>query len=74
MIGVTAAASAGIYLRRGYIEPTLIWPVMVGVLAGSLLGARILARARVKVLRRVFDLVILALGVEMIYNGIAGRL
>ena len=40
MIGVTAAASAGIYLRRGYIEPRLAMPVMLGVLAGSLAGAR----------------------------------
>ena len=42
MIGVTAAASAGVYLHRGYIDPTLAFPVMLGVLAGALLGARIL--------------------------------
>ncbi len=40
MIGVTAAASAGIYLSRGYIDPGLAMPVMLGVLAGSLIGAR----------------------------------
>ena len=39
MIGVTAAASAGVYLSRGYIDPALAMPVMLGVLAGSLLGA-----------------------------------
>jgi len=39
MIGVTAAASAGVYLNRGYIDPGLAMPVMLGVLAGSLLGA-----------------------------------
>ena len=43
MIGVTAAASAGVYLSRGYIEPGLAMPVMLGVLPGSLLGARVLA-------------------------------
>ena len=41
MIGVTAAASAGVYLHRGYIIPGLAMPVMLGVLAGSLVGARI---------------------------------
>jgi uncharacterized protein len=74
MIGVTAAASAGIYLGRGYILPGLAAPVMLGVLAGSLLGARLLVRIRVPVLRVVFAVVIVALGVEMIYSGATGRL
>lgn len=73
MIGVTAAASAGIYLSRGYVDPGLAFPVMLGVLAGSLLGARLLVRARVSLLRSIFTLVILALGVEMIVNGWLGR-
>src|SRR5258708_29623609 len=42
MIGVTAAASAGVYLNRGYINPAIVMPVTLGVLAGSLLGSRIL--------------------------------
>jgi uncharacterized membrane protein YfcA/uncharacterized membrane protein len=46
MIGVTAAASAGVYLNRGYIEPGIAMPVMLGVLAGSILGARILPVAQ----------------------------
>jgi uncharacterized membrane protein YfcA len=74
MIGVTAAASAGIYLGRGYIAPGLAAPVMLGVLAGSLLGARLLVRIGVPVLRVIFALVIVALGVEMIYSGATGRL
>jgi uncharacterized protein len=73
MIGVTAAASAGIYLSRGYIDPGLAMPVMLGVLAGSLLGARVLAGAQVKTLRVVFSSVIGVLAIEMIYNGIAGK-
>ena len=51
MIGVTAAASAGVYLNRGYIDPGLAMPVMLGVLAGSLLGATVLGRARASALR-----------------------
>ena len=74
MIGVTAAAGAGVYLHRGYIDPGLAMPVMLGVLAGSLTGARELAGAKVDVLRIVFAIVIGALAVEMIYSGITGRI
>jgi hypothetical protein len=74
MIGVTAAASAGIYLSRGYINPTIAMPVMLGVLAGSLFGTHILVKTRVKTLKNVFAFVIVALGIEMIYNGIAGKI
>ena len=74
MIGVTAAASAGIYLSRGYVDPGLSMPVMLGVLAGSLLGARILMLAGIRALRLVFSGVILVMAIEMIYNGVTGRL
>jgi uncharacterized membrane protein YfcA len=73
MIGVTAAASAGVYLTRGYIDPALTMPVVLGVLGGSLMGARLLAGARVKVLRMLFSVVIALLGLEMIFNGIVGK-
>jgi len=72
MIGVTAAASAGVYLSRGYVDPGLAMPVMLGVLAGSLLGTRILVRAETKSLRLVFSVVILVLGLQMLYKGIWG--
>jgi uncharacterized protein len=74
MIGVTAAASAGIYLNRGYIDPGLAMPVMLGVLYGSLLGARILIKAETKVLRLLFSLVIVVLGAQMMYKGITGHI
>jgi uncharacterized membrane protein YfcA len=74
MIGVTAAASAGIYLSRGYIEPGLAMPVMLGVLGGSLIGTRVLVKAKVTTLKYLFAVVIVALGAEMIYNGIAGKI
>ena len=73
MIGVTAAASAGIYLNRGYIDPGLAMPVMLGVLLGSIAGTFVLAKARISLLRTVFSVVIAALAVEMIVNGIMGR-
>ena len=74
MIGVTAAASAGIYLHRGYIAPGLAMPVTLGVVAGSLVGAKLLAAAPIHHLRTLFRVVILALAVEMIYNGWTGRI
>jgi hypothetical protein len=74
MIGVTAAASAGVYLNRGTIAPELALPVVLGVLAGSAVGTRILAAARVRVLRIVFAVLVLAIAVEMIYKGICGGL
>jgi uncharacterized membrane protein YfcA len=72
MIGVTAAASAGIYLRRGYIDPGVAMPVMLGVLAGSMLGARQLIVARVRVLRWIFGVVVAVMAVEMIASGLKG--
>jgi uncharacterized membrane protein YfcA len=72
MIGVTAAASAGVYLRRGYIDPGLAFPVVLGVLTGALLGARLLPTMRVSVLRKVFGIAIAALAVEMILKGAQG--
>ena len=74
MIGVTAAASAGLYLSRGYIDPRVAMPVMLGVLGGALLGAKVLVHAHVRTLRIVFAFVVLALAIEMIANGIMGRI
>jgi len=74
MIGVTAAASAGIYFARGYVNPGIAMPVMLGVLLGSLAGTRVLVKARVSSLKLLFAVVIAVLGCEMIYNGISGRI
>ncbi len=74
MIGVTAAASAGLYLSRGFIDPRVAMPVMLGVLGGALLGAKVLVNANVRMLRMVFAFVVLALAIEMMVNGIMGRI
>ena len=73
MIGVTAAASAGLYLHDGYISPGLSMPVMLGILPGALIGSKLLARANVGALRIVFAVVIAALAIQMIYLGLTGR-
>jgi uncharacterized membrane protein YfcA len=74
MIGVTAAASAGIYLHRGYIMPGIALPVMLGVLCGALLGARLLPIARTKSLRLLFTAVVVVLGMQMLYEGVTGKI
>ena len=74
MIGVTAAASAGIYLSRGWIDPHLALPVVLGVVAGALTGARLLPRAPVRSLRLLFTIVLVILAVEMFYNAVTGKI
>ena len=74
MIGVTAAAGAGIYLRNGYIQPGLAMPVVLGVLAGSMIGAKILMSKTSPYLRTIFRFVIGALGMELIFSGLKGRI
>jgi uncharacterized protein len=71
-IGVTAAASAGVYLARGYIDPGLAMPVMLGVLPGAFLGAKVLAGTQPQTLRIFFSIVLLAMALKMVYNGLAG--
>jgi uncharacterized membrane protein YfcA len=70
MIGVTAAASASVYLSRGYVDPAIAMPVMLGVLAGSLVGARFLPVLPVRVLRRIFAVVVGVMAIEMIASGL----
>lgn len=70
MIGVTAAASAGIYLHRGYIDPGLAMPVVLGVLVGARMGARVLVRVESRWLRLLFSIVVAIMGAQMIYHGV----
>jgi hypothetical protein len=74
MIGVTAAASAGVYLHRGYIDPGLALPVMLGVLSGAMFGARTLPSLKTRKLRLIFSAVVAVLAIEMLYNGFTGRI
>jgi uncharacterized membrane protein YfcA len=72
MVGITATASAGVYLSSGYFNAEISFPVLLGVLCGALSGVRVFTRAKVKLLKIIFAMVILGLSVEMIYNGIRG--
>jgi len=75
MIGVTASASAVVYLQRGYISPGLAMPVVIGVLLGALTGSKILVHTTSsRWLRWVFAIVVTFLAGQMIYNGIRGKI
>lgn len=74
MMGVTAAASAVVYLHRGQIDPGIAMPVTLGVLMGATVGAKILIRTKTDKLKIVFAVVVTFLALQMIYNGMAGNL
>jgi uncharacterized membrane protein YfcA len=74
MIGITAAASAGIFFGRGDVHPMIAGPVAVGVLIGAYLGTRVLARLTNVAVRRLFLVVVFYLSVSMILRGLGVRL
>lgn len=69
MIGVTAAASAGVYFARGDVHPLIAAPVALGVLGGAWAGTRVMSRLRSATIRRLFIPVILLTAIEMIIRG-----
>jgi uncharacterized membrane protein YfcA len=68
MIGVTAAASAGIYFARGDVNPLIVAPVALGILIGAVIGARILLRSRNATVRKAFSVVLAIAALEMILS------
>ncbi len=74
MIGVTAAASAGVYFAHGFIDAGVTMPVMLGVFFGALIGAKLLMVAKTEWLRLFFSVIVFLLAVEMIYSGLTGKI
>lgn len=72
MIGVTAAASAGVYFARGDIDPFVAAPVATGVLIGAVLGSRLLGRLQSTTIRIVFVVVLLWVSGQMLLKGLRG--
>jgi uncharacterized protein len=70
MIGVTAAASAGIYFARGDVNPLIVAPVALGILIGAAIGARVLLRSRNTTIRKAFALVLAIAAIQMILTGL----
>ena len=72
MIGVTAAASAGVYFMRGDIDPFVSAPVAAGVVIGATLGSRLLGVLHSRMIRIVFVLVLLWVSLQMLIKGVQG--
>jgi len=73
MVGVTAAASAGVYFSRGDIHPVVAAPVALGVLLGAWIGARVMGQLRNTTIRKLFIPVLAIVAVSMIYRGLTVR-
>jgi uncharacterized membrane protein YfcA len=69
MIGVTAAASALVYIKNGFCDGFVTAPVVLGTLAGSFIGALVAIRVRGVILKKVFIVILLILGVRMLVSG-----
>lgn len=72
MIGVTAAASALVYIRNGFCDGFVTAPVVLGTLVGSFVGALVAIKVKGVVLKRVFIVILLILGIRMLASGVAG--
>ena len=70
MIGVTAAASAGIYFSRGDIPPMIAAPVALGVLLGAFIGSHLIMRLSNKTLRLIFLPVMAIVAIQMVMRGL----
>jgi uncharacterized membrane protein YfcA len=71
MIGVTASASAIIYLLRGGIDPYVAGPTAIGVFLGATLGSRTAHRIDFRILRVLFVVVLSWTAFEMIRRALA---
>lgn len=70
MIGVTATASAGAYFLRGDIRPEIACPVAIGIIFGSILGAKAMSELPANAIRKVFVAVMIIVSIQMIMKGI----
>jgi len=70
MIGVTAAASAGVYFARGDIDPFVAAPVAAGVLVGATVGSRLLGKLQSRTVRILFIIVLVWISVQMLLKGV----
>ena len=72
MIGVTGAASAGVYFSRGGIDPFIAGPVAAGVLVGAVTGSKMLGKIENQTIRRMFVAALLIVSVQMLVKGLRG--
>jgi hypothetical protein len=70
MIGITAATSAIVYYRHGYLDPQIAIPTALGVLVGAQVGTRVGGRLRSQLLKQVFQLLLIVFAIQMIYQAV----
>ena len=70
MIGITAAASAVIYLVRGDIDPYVAGPTAIGVFLGATLGSRLGHRIQLRYLRLLFVVVLVYTAIQMLLRAL----
>ena len=74
MMGVTAAASAGVFFFRGDIDPVISAPVALGVLIGATVGAKIMQRLKSKTIRKLFIPILAYVAIQMMLQGFGVKL
>lgn len=72
IIGVMALAGASAYLEAGLLDPNLVAPVVLGVLFGAWIGSKCFSRMTNRFIRRLFFIVLVILGIEMLFQGLWG--
>jgi len=68
MIGVTACAASMVYFRHDLVRPLLVGPIVLGVLAGTVIGTRLAVKLQSKSLVRIFALLLAITAVRMIFR------
>ena len=69
MIGITAASGVMVYLRDGMVDPTIAGPVLIGIIPGAMFGSWLVPRIHISMLKKIFLVVILCVGLQMIFTG-----
>jgi uncharacterized membrane protein YfcA len=69
MIGITAASGVMVYLRDGMVDPTIAGPVLIGIVPGAMIGSWLVPKIHVATLKKIFLVVILFVGLQMMLKG-----
>jgi uncharacterized membrane protein YfcA len=71
MIGLTAIASAALYLYQGYIVASIDVPVLLGVLLGATIGSKLISVINIGLLKKIFASIVVIIAINMMYKGIS---
>ena len=69
MIGITAASGVMVYLRDGMVDPTIAGPVLIGIVPGAMFGSWLVPKIHVSTLKKIFLVVIVLVGLQMMFKG-----